>query len=235
MPAKTNIDRRERLLALAAVVLVQGVLGLALLLGLRVGAIRHSELVSRLIDVTVTPPPPPPPPIAEPVRPAKRADSAPRSQPAPKGGLPGPARAAPLPALKPIVAIRPSAPPSGGGSGTGSATGAGAGGGLGGDGSGDGDGGGTDLEQIAGGIGPSDYPRDLREQGIGGRVGMVFTVGPSGRVTSCRVTHSSGVSELDSLTCRLIQQRFLYRPSTDRYGRPIADEVEGEHDWIPRR
>jgi protein TonB len=42
------------------------------------------------------------------------------------------------------------------------------------------------------------------------------------------------VPQLDSLTCRLIQQRFVYRPSTDRYGRPIADEVEGEHDWIPR-
>jgi protein TonB len=148
--------------------------------------------------------------------------------------LPGPARAAPLPALKPIVAIRPTAPPSGGGSGTGPASGSGAGGGSGGDGTGDGDGG-TDLEQIAGAITSGDYPRDLRDQGIGGRVGMVFTVGPSGRVTRCRVTRSSGVPELDNLTCRLIQQRFLYRPSTDRYGRPIADEVEGEHDWIPNR
>ena len=88
--------------------------------------------------------------------------------------------------------------------------------------------------QIAGEIRPSDYPRDLRERGIGGRVGMVFTVGANGRVTSCRITRSSGIPELDALTCRLIQQRFRYRPSTDRYGRPIPDEVEGEHDWIAR-
>ena len=40
--------------------------------------------------------------------------------------------------------------------------------------------------------------------------------------------------ELDVLTCRLVQQRFVYRPSTDRYGRPIADQVEGEHEWVAR-
>jgi protein TonB len=64
---------------------------------------------------------------------------------------------------------------------------------------------------------------------------MVFTVGTDGRVTSCTVTRSSGVPELDALTCRLIQQRFRYRPSTDRFGRPIPDEVEGEHDWVAGR
>jgi periplasmic protein TonB len=53
-------------------------------------------------------------------------------------------------------------------------------------------------------------------------------------VSRCTVTSSSGVPELDALTCRLIVQRFRYRPSTDRYGRPIADTVEGEHEWIPR-
>jgi protein TonB len=131
----------------------------------------------------------------------------------------------------PAVEVRPSIPASGGGSGAGPAIGSGAGGGAGGTGYGSEDEG-NDLVQIAGAILPSDYPRDLRERGIGGRVGIVFTVGKSGRVTSCTVTRSSGVPELDSLTCRLIQQRFLYRPSTDRYGRPVADEVEGEHDWI---
>jgi protein TonB len=137
-----------------------------------------------------------------------------------------------MPAPTPLVALRPSAPASGGGSGTGPALGSGAGGGSGGEGYGSDNGGGTELVQIAGEILPSDYPRDLRERGIGGRVGIVFTVGTNGRVTSCTVTRSSGVAELDALTCRLIQQRFRYRPSTDRYGRPVPDEVEGEHDWV---
>lgn len=140
-----------------------------------------------------------------------------------------------MPAPVPVVVLPSATPPSGGGSGTGPASGNGAGGGSGGQGFGDSDGGGTDLVQIAGAIGPSDYPRDLRERGIGGRVEMLFTVGTDGRVTSCRVTRSSGVPELDALTCRLVQQRFRYRPSTDRFGRPIPDEVEGEQDWVAGR
>jgi protein TonB len=103
---------------------------------------------------------------------------------------------------------------------------------MGGDGYGGG-GGGTDLEQIAGEITPRDYPRRLREDGIGGTVGLSFRVEANGRVSRCSVTQSSGVPELDALTCRLIIQRFRYRPSTDRFGRPIPDTIDGEHEWIP--
>ena len=131
--------------------------------------------------------------------------------------------------------IQPNAAPSGGGTGNGSAAGSGQGGGPGGNGDGEGGEGGTDLEQIAGGIFPSDYPRHLRDAGIGGRVEFVFTVAVDGRVSRCAVTRSSGVPELDALTCRLVQQRFRYRPSTDRYGRPIPDQVEGEHEWVSTR
>jgi protein TonB len=132
-----------------------------------------------------------------------------------------------------VVAVKPSAAPSGGGAGTGPALGSGAGGGTGGSGYGD-DEGGSDLEQIAGEITSRDYPRELRDAGIGGRVQFTFTVGPNGRVGRCAITRSSGVPQLDALTCRLVQQRFVYRPSTDRYGRPIEDEVDGEHDWVAR-
>lgn len=235
MPAAVPVSRRERLVALAAVAFVQGALGLALLFGLRVGDLRRHELVERLIDFNLAPPPPPLPPPPQPSTKPHPA-AAPKAQPKPLGGSPGPKPAHVDPAPVPVVAVRPSAPASGGGSGTGPATGSGAGGGSGGQGyGGDADGGGTDLVQVAGEITSADYPRELRQRGIGGRVGMVFTVGPSGRVTSCHVTHSSGVAELDSLTCSLIMQRFRYRPSTDRYGRPIADEVEGEHDWVAGR
>jgi len=235
MPAQAEVRPRERLIALAAVALVQLGLGAALLSGFRVDTLRNNELVSRLIEITLPARPPPPPPkitIQHP-RPAQRHQAAaPKAQPKRMGGSPGPQPSHALPAPTPIVAVRPSAPPSGGGSGTGPSLGNGAGGGSGGQGfGGDGEGG-TDLVQIAGEILPSDYPRDLRERGIGGRVDMVFTVGTNGRVTSCRITRSSGVPELDALTCSLIQQRFRYRPSTDRYGRPIPDEVEGEHDWV---
>jgi len=234
MPAyaqKTKTVRpRERALALAAVVLVQAGLGFALLTGLHVDVTRSGEIVQRLIDVTLRKPPPPvvvpPPPKAQ-----HHQASAPKAVPEKLGGSPGPRPAHAPPSVTPVVAVKPSVAPSGGGSGSGPAIGAGAGGGTGGNGYGA-DEGGTDLEQIAGEITSNDYPRDLREAGIGGRVSFVFTVEPNGRVGRCTVTRSSGVPQLDALTCRLIQQRFVYRPSTDRYGRPIEDEVEGEHDWI---
>jgi protein TonB len=234
MPAyaqKTKTVRpRERALALAAVVLVQAGLGFALLTGLHVDVTRSGEIVQRLINVTLRKPPPPvvvpPPPKAQ-----HHQASAPKAVPEKLGGSPGPRPAHAPPSVTPVVAVKPSVAPSGGGSGSGPAIGAGAGGGTGGNGYGA-DEGGTDLEQIAGEITSNDYPRDLREAGIGGRVSFVFTVEPNGRVGRCTVTRSSGVPQLDALTCRLIQQRFVYRPSTDRYGRPIEDEVEGEHDWI---
>lgn len=221
---------RERSIALAAVVLVQLGVGIVLFRGFRVDASHPGELIQRLVEVTL---PKPPPPLAPRPKPQHRQAAAPRAQPVRQGGSPGPAPAHAPPSVTPVVPVKPTAAPSGGGTGSGPALGAGAGGGSGGNGYGD-DEGGTDLEQIAGEISSADYPRDLRESGVGGRVQFTFTVEPSGRVGRCTVTRSSGVPELDALTCRLIQQRFVYRPSTDRYGRPIADEVDGEHDWIPR-
>lgn len=209
---------------------------LALLSGFRVDVSRPGDVVDRLIEIALPKPPPPPP--APPPRPAtkvaQRASPAPKAAPAKVGGSPGPARSPAPPSVTPVVAVRPSAAPAGGGTGTGAAFGSGSGGGTGGNGYGGSGEGGSELEQIAGAILPSDYPRHLRDSGVGGRVEFTFTVGPSGRVTRCAVTRSSGVAELDALTCRLVQQRFVYRPSTDRFGRPIADEVDGEHDWVSR-
>ena len=236
MPAYAQRDKivrpRERAYALAAVVIVQAALAAALLSGFHVDLRRSGDVVERLIDITLPKPPPPPLPSIKPVaKPRHHQSAAPKAAPVPIGGTEGPKPHAAPASVTPVVAVKPSAAPSGGGTGAGPATGAGSGGGSGGNGAGDDDGG-TDLEQIAGSITSSDYPRHLREAGVGGRVSFLFTVEPNGRVGRCTITRSSGVPELDELTCRLIQQRFLYRPSTDRNGRPIADEVEGEHDWV---
>lgn len=238
MPAyaqrETNVRPRERAFALAAVVVVQAALAVAIFTGLHVDVAHPGEAVQHLIDITLTkPPPPPPPPRLVQVRPkpAHHQASAPKAAPVKLGGSPGPKPAHAPPSVAPVVAVKPAAAPSGGGQGSGPAVGAGAGGGRGGNGYGDDDGG-SDLEQIAGEITANDYPRHLRDAGVGGRVSFVFTVEPNGRVGRCSITRSSGTPELDQLTCRLIQQRFVYRPSTDRYGRPIEDEVEGDHDWV---
>lgn len=231
---------RERLTALAAVIIVQAVLAWALLSGFRVAFQRPAAAaVERLIEVVLPKPPPPlqppaPRPRTEPTV-ERQPPAASRAAPAPPGAPPSP-RLVPTPApLMPTVAMRPAPDSLGASLGSGTAAGTGAGRGPGGAGEGDNGDGGGDLVQIAGAILPSDYPRALRDRGVGGLVGIRFTVGVSGRVTRCTVTRSSGIGELDLLTCRLIVQRFLFRPSTDAEGRPIADEVEGEHEWVARR
>jgi protein TonB len=238
MPAETErfglMRPRERAAAFAFVAIVQAALGLVLLSGFRVDFVRARDAVQRLIQVRL--PTPPPPPIVRvtvkpQVKPAAPQASSPKAAPAPPGGSPGPVPHHASPSVTPIVSVQPTAPPSGGGTGTGPAAGSGAGGGSGGEGYGGG-GGGTDLELISGDIGFRDYPKHLGNAGIGGRVSMTFTVGVDGRARGCRVTHSSGVAELDALTCRLIEKRFRFRPSTDRYGRPVPDEVDWDHDWV---
>jgi protein TonB len=223
---------------LAFAALVQAALGLALLSGFRVELAGSRDVVERLIEIGL----PPPPPVVQ-VQPAKpepkhavqHAAAAPKAAPAPPGGSPGPVAAHASPSVSPVVAIQPSAPPSGGGTGSGPALGSGSGGGAGGQGYGGGEDGGTDLVQIAGEILPRDYPRHLGDAGLGGTVGGVFTVEVNGRVSNCRVTHSSGVPELDALTCRLMEKRFRFRPATDRFGRPVRDQIEWDHEWIPDR
>lgn len=235
MPASTSRfgspDPGERAAAFAGVALVQLALALALLSGFRVDVARSRELVGHLIEVTLPPPPPirPPPPIH---RPRNASTAAPKRTAVTRthhAGSRGPVSHHRETVA--VVAAKPAPALTAGGVGAGASAGSGSGGGNGRSGAGDGDDGGTDLVQIAGAIYPSDYPKHLGNAGIGGRVEFFFTVGSNGRVTGCIVTRSSGVPELDSLTCRLVEQRFRYRPSTDRYGRPIADEVDGDYVW----
>lgn len=228
-----GVRPRERAFALAVVLVIQLGLGVLLVRGFNVDFTPTRDIVQQLIEVTLAKPPPPPsPPKASPPR-QHRSTAAPKADTDRFGGSPGPTLAHASPSVTPAIAIKPVAAASGGGQGSGTASASGAEGGTGGNGLGEGEVG-TDLEQIAGKITLGDYPRALREAGIGGRVSFIFTVEPNGRVGSCRVTASSGVPELDRLTCSLVQQRFRYRPSTNASGRPISDDVEGEHEWIAR-
>jgi protein TonB len=59
-----------------------------------------------------------------------------------------------------------------------------------------------------------------------------YVVGTDGRVSGCRVTRSSGHAELDATTCRLIEQRFRYRPARDAAGRPVPETVSRTFDWL---
>ncbi|HEV2080629.1 MAG TPA: energy transducer TonB [Allosphingosinicella sp.] len=216
----------------------------------------------KLIDLSAEPPPPPveelPPPPPPPA--AGKTEEKMREAPRPEGAASPPnivSKAteivAPVPVVPPIVpppvtaapvaatgsdsstGAAPVPGPGTGSGGIGNGTGSGGsgngpgGGGGGGDGrGGDGAGGETPPRHIRGRIRDSDYPRPDAH----GLVSVQFAVQPTGRATNCRTVRSSGDSELDQLTCRLIEQRFVYEPSRDRHGRPVISNLMYTHEWV---
>jgi protein TonB len=204
----------------------------------------------KLFDVSPDPPPP-----AEPARPERVEESAKAKPKDPEGAaspanlentptqivvpppkielkLPPPIPAAPV-AGQGSAPAAGAAPVPGPGTGRGG-QGMGLGSGLFGDGTGGGGGGigrGARARFLSGSIGPDDYPPAALRSRATGTVRMRFVVAPSGRVTACSVTRSSGNGALDATTCRLIIQRFRYRPARDGAGRAIPEVIRGEHEW----
>ncbi|SOB87029.1 protein TonB [Sphingomonas guangdongensis] len=236
-------DRRARARGGIAAAVVCVAVGYALLLGL---AVRHGVPTDDPLAVFEIAPEPPPP--------KQRSIPPPRRSRRPEGAAAPPnLRAKPteivapkveliLPPPLPVVVTAPVAGPgaeasAGASDRPGPGTGAGGiGTGFGGGGDGDGDGGGwrdeTPPELIRGRLRDSDYPRGLGDEGISGTVGVRYLVWSDGRVRTCRVTRSSGSDVLDRLTCRLIQERFRFRPSRDGLGRAVPAEIVESHSWI---
>ncbi len=142
-----------------------------------------------------------------------------------------PVLAAPLPTPRPgndpTAGASPVKGPGTGSGGEGSGTGSG------GSGTGTGGGGGGTRAQLERGrLFNEDYPRRAMRAGAEGTVSVLFTVGTDGRVDGCRVTRSSGNADLDSTTCRLIEQRFRYKPATDAEGKPVPELMTKTYDWL---
>ena len=231
-----------RIAAGVAAVLVQALLLYALLFGLTV---RLPTVVDRDLSVFGLTLPPPPPPIEKPrVEPQKNHR---------KEGAAAPANlqskatdiVAPKPVVQPILplpivtapiagiglqASTGAAPVPGPGTGAGG-IGNGTGNGRAGDGEGDGDY--TEPRQIRGRLGYSDVRTD--EDGPETlTVGVRFAVEIDGQVDHCVVTDSSGDRGVDATTCRLIEQRFRFKPSRDPSGRPVRSFVEDTESFIHR-
>jgi len=239
--ASDRNERDDRLLALIGAGLIHAVLGYALLSGLSVHMASRSEEVLKLFNLT---PPEAPPPIVE-KKPASNRAPLREGAAAPRNirsratevvvpqspifiPLPPPVVAAPVPAQGDDRSSG-AAPLPGPGTGSG---GQGLGTGSGRYGDGPGGGGGIGPRQIKGHIRSSDYPRGAVEAGASGIVSVRYTVAIDGRVSRCVVTHSSGSADLDDTTCRLIQQRFVFRPARDAYGQPVQADIVEDHEWI---
>lgn len=235
-----QISRRQRIASGSAAVLAVVAVGFGLASGLDLDVVRK---VSEAISAVAIPAPPPPEPIVPQTVPsdaasgkASAANQHAKAAPiaAPKTKLPPiipPITAAPLPANGNDTSAG-ATPNPGAGSGAG-----GRGNGTGAGGLGNGTGGGTKAVWQSGTIRDRDYPAAASRARVGGEVEVRFTIQPTGRVTGCRVTRSSGDAALDATTCRLIQQRFRFKPATDAAGDAIASAYGWRQSWWlePRR
>lgn len=211
------------------------------------------KFVARAVEtfstVALDPPPTPPPPRPPPPPPAQARAAAGKAAPANSRAkaaevlvapqpipLPVPIRAALVPAIGSAdhSGAAPLPGPGSGAGGAGNGTGSGnSGDGSGaGDGTGDGDGG-DDAEWTGGRITDRDVPKSARDTlRQGGTTSALVAISASGRATDCRVTRSSGSGELDATACRLILQRFRFRPATDRAGNRIAGQIAYDQEWV---
>lgn len=235
---------RERTRSIIAAGVVQAVIGYLLLSGLIVDLPGTLDEQLKIFEIAPDPPPekpeePPPPPRQDDRREGAASPPNLRARATP---IVAPPPVIPPPVPPPLVAaLEPgtgSAPFAGNADIRGPGTGSGGiGDGTGSGGRGDGDGGGrgdgdTPPRQIGGRIRHSDFPRAFDEAGIGGTVGVRFLIETDGRVPECEVTRSSGTRELDALTCRLIRERFRFRPALDERGRPFASMMVQNHEWV---
>ncbi|MBW8784485.1 MAG: TonB family protein [Novosphingobium sp.] len=117
--------------------------------------------------------------------------------------------------------------PGFGGGGSGNGNGGGGSGGAGG-------GGGTPPQHIAGRLSFADLPEGLLAPYSEAGVGVRYKVDAEGHVSDCGVDQSSGSAALDALTCRLIEQRFRFRPARDEAGRPVDSIIVESHTWVNR-
>lgn len=236
---------RDRVVAALLAIAVQLALGYALIRGLSVRFPDAVEQSLKLFSAESPPKPPPPRTIPAPKLAAKRPEgraSAPnlRSR-ATEIAAPEPVVVIPVPPPPVVVAPKPftqNDPTSGSALVRGPGTGAGGSGdgfGSGGDGDGDGSGGRdageTPPRFLRGRMSTSDLPEELFVTGFNGTVGVRYVVDRSGRVPYCEVTRSSGNATVDAITCRLIRERFRYRPSRDAAGRPVESTIVENHTW----
>lgn len=235
---RSNLNRRDRGGAIAAVVAIHAALLFALLNASGHIDLTDPERAVRIFDVTEEPPPPP-----EPVelkqqqqeRPREaegaaspeniRSQATPVVAPEPRIALPLPVPVTttetPAEDVEPTQGAADVPGPGTGAGGTGTGTGSG------GAGSGPGGGGGggyvTPPRLLTPPLTGRDFPRELLRMWPPRT--QVFTrirVSATGAVTECIVDRGTGIAAVDSEVCRLVRQRFRYRPALNERGQAVA-------------
>ena len=236
----------DRIKGAIGAAILQGLFFYALISGLAVKLPAANGDDLKLFAIAPEPPPPPVEKVVPPRSGSRKPEGAasPPNLRAKPTEIVAPPPVLPLVVPPPVVTAPiagPGSDPSAGaadvrGPGTGSGgvgTGTGSGGSGNGEGAGDGDE--TPPRWLRGRIKDSDYPSAAGEAGFSGTVSVRYTVETDGRVSECEVTRSSGNTELDETTCRLIEKRFRYTPSRDAQGRAVPSTVVEDHEWVIER
>jgi periplasmic protein TonB len=92
----------------------------------------------------------------------------------------------------------------------------------------------TPARQIGGSFRNSDFPRHARDAGPR-RTGVRYAIGPNGRIAWCEVIDPSGLASLDAMTCRVILDRYRFRPARDAGGDPVTEVREEDYSWFEGR
>jgi len=235
---RSDISRRDRGGAIAAVIAIHAVLLFAILHMSGKVDLADPQSVLRVFDVNERPPPPPPPPRVQQHQQARAKEK--EGGTAPKNIR---SEATPVVAPKPEIVTPPvqqvvasDTPREGSqatqgasnvrGPGTGAGgNGSGTGRGTGGNGpGGGGDGGAAEPPHLASPVlSGRDIPRDLLDQWPRrATVFMRLRVDARGYVSECTVDRGTGVASIDSALCNLAHDRLRFRPAVNRSGQAVA-------------
>lgn len=204
----------SRIVSIVIVLLIHAVLGYAFVTGLAFNVVKKVAADLKTFDVEEEPPPPeeepPPPPPDQPLEPPPVVSPPPivraptQIRPVIRTVITPP----PVFVPTPVAAPPPPPPPA------------------------------PTISKAAGARGnpanwvtTDDYPaRSLRE-GSEGTSAITWEINTQGRVENCRVTSSSGHSELDEAACRSITRRGRYEPALDQNGNPIRSSQSRRVSW----
>ncbi len=77
-----------------------------------------------------------------------------------------------------------------------------------------------------------DYASSWVRREYQGMAGFRLDIAATGKVTGCRVTSSTGHSELDEATCALIMKRAKFEPARGSNGEPVAGSFSSSVRWL---
>jgi len=190
----------NRITAIVVVALIHVFVGYLFISGLAVSAVKN--VVERVTTVDIEEPPPPEPEDEPPPPEPEQAAPPPPVAPPPPISIapaPPPIQTQPTipPPAPPALVVPPPAPPAPPSQARGATP--------------------RNQGRWAGRI-QENYPsRALREE-VEGTVGVSVVVGANGRVTSCRVSRSSGSGVLDQAACRGMERYARFNPALDAAG-----------------